>query len=209
MTSQPLSQRLGEILAAPAAPAGVTIDEVIARTGGRGIYLVIMVLAVPFLSPIPLLGLSSILGPVIALLALRLALGRPAWVPRKMGARVLPPGLRDFLRGGGVRALVWIERFIRPRRSEWMRWTAARAGHCSLIALMALLLALPLPIPFTNSLPALTVLVLAASMMEEDGAVVFVAYALALATLAYFALSLEAIIAALTRLAHTLQHATP
>ena len=61
------------------------------------------------------------------------------------------------------------------------------------------LLALPLPIPFTNSLPTLTVIVMAASMMEADGVTVFVGYALALATLAYFALSAGTITAALVK----------
>ncbi|GDY21567.1 protein exod [Verrucomicrobiota bacterium] len=197
MTSQPLSERLREILGGPAGGADLTINQLLARTEGRGVYLVIIVLGVPFISPIPLIGLSSILGPVIAFLAVRLALGRSAWVPRSVGERALPRGLRQFIGGGGVKALRWIERFVRPRRSAWMNWPATRIAHCSLIALMALLLALPLPIPFTNSLPTLTVIVMAASMMEADGVTVFVGYALALATLAYFALSAEAIVIAL------------
>ncbi len=197
--SEPLSERLSAILGDSSAAPGLTINQVIAQTEGRGIYLVIIVLSLPFISPIPLIGLSSILGPVIAFLALRLALGRSAWVPRTLGERPLPPGLRQFIGGGGVKSLRWIERFIRPRRSAWMNWRATRIAHCSLIASMALLLALPLPIPFTNSLPTLTVIVMAASMMEADGVTVFVGYALALGTLAYFALSAGAIAAALVK----------
>lgn len=197
MTSQPLSERLSAILGGSAEGGEITINQLLAHTDGRGVYLVIIVLSVPFISPIPLIGLSSILGPVIAFLALRLALGRSAWVPRSVGERALPPGLRQFISGGGVRALRWIERFVRPRRNAWMDWPATRIAHGSLLALMALLLALPLPIPFTNSLPTLTVIVMAASMMEADGVTVFVGYALGLATLAYFALSAEAIIVAL------------
>ena len=59
-----------------------------------------------------------------------------------------------------------------------------------LIALMAFLLALPLPsAPFfpTNGLPAYTIIVIAASMLEEDGVLIFFGYALALATVVFFA----------------------
>ncbi len=205
MTSQPLSERLREILADPAGASDLTINQLLARTEGRGVYLVIIVFSAPFISPIPLIGLSSILGPVIVFLAVRLALGRSAWVPRSVGERALPPGLRQFISGGGVRALLWIERFVRPRRSAWMAWPATRIAHCSLIALMAVLLTLPLPVPFTNSLPTLTVIVMAASMMESDGVTVFVGYALALATLVYFALFAGAIAAALRQMLHVIQ----
>jgi hypothetical protein len=53
----------------------------------------------------------------------------------------------------------------------------------------ALLLLLPLGgIPFTNTLPALVVVVGTLGMLERDGAAVAAAYGLLVATLAYFAL---------------------
>ncbi len=208
MSAQPLSKCLSDLLEDSGGGAALTVNEVIVRTGGRGAYLLIMLLSLPFISPIPLIGVSSILGPVIALLAWRLAWGRPAWVPRSMGERLLPAGLREFLRGGGVRALRWIEQGVRPRASGWMRWRAARLVHCGIIALMGLLLALPLPIPFTNSLPAITILVLSASMMEEDGLAVVAGHALAVATAAYFLFSAGAISVALMRLMEAVRSAS-
>ena len=59
-----------------------------------------------------------------------------------------------------------------------------------LIALLAFLLALPLPsAPFfpTNGLPAYAIILLAAAMMEDDGVLVWFGYALALATIVFFA----------------------
>ena len=50
------------------------------------------------------------------------------------------------------------------------------------------LLLLPLPIPLTNTLPALTVVCLAAALLERDGYFVVVSLVLFLATLGYFGL---------------------
>jgi len=54
------------------------------------------------------------------------------------------------------------------------------------LGLMAFCLAQPLPIPLTNMLPAYAILLVALSMMEEDGAMIWAGYAVAVGTLAYF-----------------------
>jgi hypothetical protein len=53
------------------------------------------------------------------------------------------------------------------------------------VQLRALLL-LPLPIPFSNTLPALTVVLLAAAMLERDGYFVVAGLVMFAATLGYF-----------------------
>jgi hypothetical protein len=60
--------------------------------------------------------------------------------------------------------------------------------HGLLVCAGAVLLLLPLGgIPFTNTLPALAVVIGTLGMMERDGAAVAAAYGLLLATLVYFA----------------------
>jgi hypothetical protein len=90
--------------------------------------------------------------------------------------------------GGGVRLLRWVEHWVKPRRSEWMEWRAIRCLNALVIAWLAFLLALPLPIPATNVLPAQAIVILTASMMEEDGRLIWFGYFHALVTTAYFLL---------------------
>ena len=93
-----------------------------------------------------------------------------------------------------LKAALWvvrrIEKVIKPRRTGWMQWPAARTVNAGVIAFMGVMLALPLPpvIPFSNSFPAYAIIVLAASTMEEDGITIWVGYALAVGTVIYFAL---------------------
>jgi hypothetical protein len=54
--------------------------------------------------------------------------------------------------------------------------------------LSGLLLLLPVPIPLTNSFPALTVVLLAAGAMERDGLFFLAGCAAFVVTLAYFGL---------------------
>jgi hypothetical protein len=48
-------------------------------------------------------------------------------------------------------------------------------------------MSLPLPIPFTNLLPAYTILVLAIGLLETDGFLLLMGYGMTLATTFFFA----------------------
>jgi hypothetical protein len=57
-------------------------------------------------------------------------------------------------------------------------------GIC--LAWNALLMSLPLPIPFTNLLPAYTILFLEIGLLESDGLFILFGYAMATATTIFF-----------------------
>jgi hypothetical protein len=209
---EPLSQELARVLRETPAH-GVTMNYLLERTNGRGLYLLMILLCLPFVPLVSPPGLSGLLGGIVMILSLGLAVRMRPRLPAFIGERPLPPDLRqhllDFLaapRGRGPqerptnfkeRLLRWgvaflrfIERWSRPRRTAWMQWRVTRSGNALLIALLAFLLALPLPsAPFfpTNGLPAYAIILLAAAMMEDDGVLVWFGYTLALATIVFFA----------------------
>jgi len=194
---EPLSQRLASIMETGAETGRLTLNQMLERTAGRGIYLVMIVLCVPFITPVPLPGISTVLGSVVIVLAVRLALGLPPRLPRFMGERPLPEGMQRVVLGGSVRLLRWVERFARPRKTQWLGWPVVRLGHAMVIFLMAVLLTMPVPplMFFSNSLPSLAIILTAVSMMEEDGRMIWLAYLASLATLLWFALSAGVIVA--------------
>ena len=189
MPHPPLSQSLAQILENHPGGQAVTLNDLLRSTEGRGLYLVIILLSLPFIGPVSVPGVSVPFGGVIALLAFRLALGRPPHIPKKFGDRPLPKGLKKIILGGGVRFLRFIEKGVKPRRTEWMGWRLAHAGNALLITAMAVLLMLPFPPipPFTNALPTYAIILLAASMMEEDGVMIWLGYAMSLGTVIYLA----------------------
>lgn len=188
MPKKPLSESLAEVLSEQPGGERLVMNDLLARTEGRGLYLIMVLLCLPFIAPLPIAGASTPLGTVILLLSGRMALGLPPGLPDFIGRLKIPAIRAPWLVGGGVRMLRWVERWVKPRRSEWMEWRAVRCGNALVIAWLGLLLALPLPIPATNVLPAQAIVVLTASMMEEDGRLIWLGYLYALVTTAYFLL---------------------
>lgn len=184
---EPLSRKLVQVLKSDLDAEGISINQLLERTEGRGFYLVIVLLALPFVLPVSLPGVSTVLGLSIALLSLRLAMGRKARLPRFLGDRKLSPELEQRLLGGSVKFLQFIERMVKPRRTPWMTTRAARTANALLMAFMGVLLALPFPPlpPLTNSLPCYSIILLAVSMMEEDGITIWIAYAVSFGTVVY------------------------
>jgi hypothetical protein len=163
-----------------------TLREVVGVLAGRAYELLMILFVLPFLLPVSLPGMSTPFGLAIAVIAAQLAVGRLPWLPRWLLERRMPPGfLAKVVRvtEGVVKIL---ERALRPR---WLAVTGARwlcGVHLLVVLTAALLLALPLPIPFTNMFPGWTILLLAAGLMERDGLVVLSGYGAMIATLALF-----------------------
>lgn len=187
--SDPLKKFSDELhaLAARFAEQQVTLQEVVDALGARASALLAVILALPFCSPISIPGLSVPFGMVIAVLAARFALGLPPWLPRRLLAVKLPPKFFRAVLEGASKFIGIIERQLRPR---WLWMTESvrlRRLHMGLVCLGALLLLLPLGgIPFTNTLPALVVVIGTLGMLERDGVAVAVAYGFFLLTMVYF-----------------------
>lgn len=165
----------------------LTLEEILAETSERGFSLMIGLLTLPFLSPIPLLGLNGILGSGSLLLALQMGLGLESpWLPMRIAklkfpqntARPLLTVVRQFSR--------FLERIARRRllRVAENPYVWRLNGFC--MAWLTLLLILPIPLPLTNTIPAASVLILVAATLESDGILMCLGYGFTLATTCFF-----------------------
>jgi hypothetical protein len=182
----PLSRQLLGIFDG-SRPGDLTLNELLLATSSRGPYAVIVLLCIPFLTPISLPGISNVFGAVIMILAWQIAREHPARLPSQFGDRSLSPKLMSGILRASSRLLMWIERLVRPRRFRWLGTGFARWTNASMIALGGLLLALPLPptIPLSNFVPGVATLLLAASVMEKDGVMVWWGYLATVAATVY------------------------
>jgi hypothetical protein len=162
------------------------LGELLRRTQGRGIHLLLIIAALPFLTPIPLPGFSIPFGLVALIAGTRMALGKNPWLPKRLLSRRLPPRFLGKLLRASSRVVRWLEYFLRPRLRLLSDHTACRRLAGAFIALSGLLLTLPLPVPFSNSLPAFTILLLAAGALEQDGAAFLLGSAAFLLTAGFF-----------------------
>jgi hypothetical protein len=169
------------------AERSVRVREVLAVLHKRGYTVLLILLAFPFCTPVPLPGVSIPFGVVIAFIGLRLALGQKPWLPARLLDTELPPKFFPRLLGATRRLVRFLEYFLRPRFGGVLRWPVARQLVGVMIMVCGLLMILPFPLPFSNGLPAMTVLLLASAMLEEDGCAAVAGGAMFVLSLAYFA----------------------
>ncbi len=184
----PLSARLSQLLEEGNGDQGMSLNRILQRTEGRGIFLVMLFACLPFVVPVSLPGLSMAMGLIIGVLSVRLALGKPPALPRFLGERVLKPKTVQHILRASVRLLRLLEKLVRPRRTRWLGYPSALFVNGALMAFMALLLAMPFPpiVLFTNTFPSYAIILIAVSIMEEDGVTIWLGYAAVAATLVYY-----------------------
>ena len=163
-----LSEDLERLLQEFAAET-VTLREVMAVLDGRGYILLVMLLALPFITPIPLPGLSTPFGLVIALIGLRLTLGLKPWLPARLLDTTLAPRLFARVFAAARKIVRGFEVLLKPRLPWMTAGPLILRLHALPIFLCGLLLLLPLPIPFSNLLPAFSILLVAAGLLGRDG----------------------------------------
>ena len=159
-----------KILSDSAEHSDLTIGDLVDRLEGRVYTLLLVILALPFCQPIMLPGLSTPFGMVIALLGLRFALRQYPWLPQRLLKIHLSGKYFPKILHGSARVLGGIEKILHPRLSFLFEYRLTQFLAGMAVFLSGLMLLLPLPIPFSNMLPALTVVLVASAFSERDGA---------------------------------------
>ncbi len=164
----------------------VALREVFEALHGRGFDMLLILLTLPFCTPIPLPGVSTVLGILVAFIGLRLSLGQKPWLPARMLEHRLPPLFFPKLFKAARHLVRFLEWLLKPRLVRAMRWPPIRHLLGGMIFVSALFLMLPFPIPLSNFIPAFTVLLIASAQMEEDGIAAILGGIFFLLTLVYF-----------------------
>lgn len=158
--------------------------------GDEGLLLLCALLVLVFLVPVSIPGVSTVFGAAILMVGVSRLLRRPLWLPRRLRERGLPG---DKVRAALSAGLAWVRRFeriSRPHRLARLAQgvVAEQVGNVTFIS-AALLLMAPLGfVPFSNTLPAIAILLYAIGFIQRDGGAVLAGHLAQVATVAYFAL---------------------
>ena len=100
----------------------------------------------------------------------------------------LPAGFFGKIMTFTTRFIRFLESVLRPRWA-WLTGTALLYQlHAGIILASALILLLPLPIPFSNVLPAWAIFLTACGLLERDGLFIFLGYVAFVIGAVYFIL---------------------
>ena len=159
--------------------------------------LLILLLALPSLIPGINVGTAPLGGLAMIWIGLQMVFGkRHPYLPNRIRNQCIQKGrLKEAL----ARLEGFLDRFggeDRTRRTLNQRWMGL------LVTWTALLLTIPVPLPFGNILPASILALLGAALLEERPAWVWLGALGSLFNTVYFALSFDAILRALHRTFH-------
>jgi hypothetical protein len=164
-----LSQELERYFWSEICPPRVQLADLVHLTGERAFGFFFVLLSLPSALPIPAPGYSVPFGIVIALLSIQLLAGRSEpWLPQ----RVLKQGMElTQIQGVLKSGLPWLKRIeglSKPRLTAICTSVTGRVCIGFLITLMAC--SMMIPVPGTNTLPAIGVFVSGFGLLEDDGA---------------------------------------
>ncbi|MEM8807833.1 MAG: exopolysaccharide biosynthesis protein [Cyanobacteria bacterium P01_G01_bin.38] len=148
----------------------VTLDELLSLAGERTFGFLFVLLALPSALPIPAPGYSIPFGVVMLLLALQLIKGTDQpWLPEKWRKRGFErTKVQGFIKAG-IPWLKRIEAVSRPRLTPVCTSPVGRLVIGVAIALMSI--SMMVPIPGTNTLPAIGIFVTGFGLLDDDGAI--------------------------------------
>ena len=158
-----------ENMAETADENGYTLREIMDRLDERAFGAMLFILALPCAIPFLYLVPQIVAVPMLALAA-QMAMGRQEpWLPEKLAARrIQKDGLMSTARGGR-KWLGWIEAIARPRLSFL---TGKRSEQMIGVFFMAFCLSIMIPLPLTNSTPAIGIAIAAFGLIQRDGLLV-------------------------------------
>ena len=164
------------------------LGELLDQFGDEGLLLLTIFLTLVFLIPVSIPGVSTVFGAAILLVGLSRLRNKPLWLPQRLRARSIPT---TRLRPALERGLEWVrrmEKISRPHRLPGL----ARDGVIGVVnnlafILGALLLMAPFGfVPFSNTLPAIALLLFAIGFLQRDGGAVLMGHLANVATIIYF-----------------------
>lgn len=165
----------------------VSVGRFFELLGGEGHAVLLIFLCLPYMQPIPIPGLSTPFGILIAIVSHFLYLKKPAVLPKRFAHLQMSSSL--ILKIIEVAEKIWskIHRHIFERWPVFSDLKILRQISLVIVVINAILLALPLPIPLSNTFPAAVILLNSLGQMERDGLFIVLSYIACILSFAFFA----------------------
>ena len=151
----------------------VKLANILSLAGERTFGFLLIVLSLPSALPVPAPGYSIPFAIVIFLLAIQLIAGsKSLWLPQGISNSAIELEMAQSVVKAGIPWLRRIEAITRPRLLFVCTTLPGRAIIGSAIVLMSI--SMMIPIPLTNTLPAMGIFITAFGLLEDDGLICLV-----------------------------------
>lgn len=155
----------------------ISIHDITEILGRNASHLLIIILITPMLLPVTAIpGLSQVLSLAIIILLAQLLVGkRVMWLPSKIAHKKIENHSVRKLTHILIKYHKKIEKFIKPR---WLILSTLPALklHYLFLIFTVLVLALPFPAPFANTIPAIGIILIIFGIIEREGVSILAGY---------------------------------
>ncbi|MCB9982201.1 MAG: exopolysaccharide biosynthesis protein [Rhodospirillales bacterium] len=133
----------------------------------RGFGFLLFIFALPAALPLPGLGVNVIIALPLLFLTVQQALGRHSiWIPETMKHKSISKARFDATVEGALPFIRKIEIFVRPRFGFM---TQGGFGNVIGLAGLVMTLSICIPLPLTNTVPAMGIALMAVGVIMRDG----------------------------------------
>ena len=157
----------------------VTLAEILSLAGERTFGFLFVLISIPSALPLPAAGYSIPFAIVIFILAIQLVIGRHRpWLPAKiMNSSIELKIAQGFLKA----AIPWLRRIEALTQPRLTYICTSLPGQIFIgIAIALMSISMMIPIPGTNTLPAIGIFVTGFGLLEDDGVISLVGLVLCL-----------------------------
>lgn len=183
-----MSEKLNRALNEASLVSELTIGHLVTLTKSDALLIVSLMSILPFMQPIPVPGLSTILGLIIFLQGLALVFRGEPILNERMRQIKISAETFQIIRSAFIR-VSWLTSRVSNFKHPWARSYPSRVICGIAIMTSAAFLSLPLPIPFSNFIPALAIFMICAGLLEDDLMLIFLGQGINLIILWITALS--------------------
>ncbi|HEX5122982.1 MAG TPA: exopolysaccharide biosynthesis protein, partial [Rhodanobacteraceae bacterium] len=151
----------------------ITIGEFLDPLGERAFGFLVLILAIPNFIPVPI-GVGGVMGVLVIYVGAQMLLGfQHPWLLRSIRRHGMKRSRVEKFVARLTPLLRWLEHVCEPRMEVLTRQPAHRITGLLLVLVGV---ALALPIPFTNYVFGVLLVVYAVALIERDGVALIVAW---------------------------------
>lgn len=148
----------------------ICLQDLLQKLGNRAYGPTLLICALPEALPLPVAGVSAIIGIPLMLVSAQMFLGfarpkLPGWIAKR-------PVKRTKIEKIIYKGLDYLEKFERLIQPRWEFVNLPLVGRLLGLLIFALAVIIALPIPLGNMLPAIAIFMISLGMIERDGVVI-------------------------------------
>ncbi|MFW6046424.1 MAG: exopolysaccharide biosynthesis protein [Candidatus Woesearchaeota archaeon] len=145
----------------------ITVGKLISKIDDKSYALLFLILSLPSAMPIPAPGYSTFFSVLMIILSLGMFFKKPPFIPKRFKDKVIKKKTMEKLIKFLDIYLKILEKITKPRLKLFLN------DKIIAILIMIMSLFMIIPYPLTNTVPSISIFILAFSLINDDGLITF------------------------------------